>query len=497
MTEPNAPLEPAPAGESETKDRTSPPAETSPAAQTLTDEERRRSLRRSIADGSAYSVMVGLGDSYISPYAIFLNASNTQIGLLTAIPQAAGALFQLIGIALADTLKKRKLVSLLGSALQALMWVPIVYAPFLFEGKAPTALIIFWSLYVGFVFLTLPAWNSWMGDLVSPATRGRYFGRRNGWAQVASFVSYVIGGLLLQYFTDLELTLTGFLILFVMAFMARLVSIYFLSRIHEPVYVLKKEDRFTFWDFLRRAPSSNFARFVFYVGIFHFAVFLSAPFFAVYMLKELNFSYAQFMISNGVAVVATLFALRSWGRVGDKYGNKKVLTLTGFLVPIVPILWTISRNYYYLLAVQMVAGFAWGGFSLSASNFLFDAVSPPKRARCAGYLNLITGLAMFLGAAGGGVLVDQLTEKVGVGAVLFQYGSHLQTLFLLSGVLRLAVTVAFLRLFNEVKEVEPISAHKLFFTTLQIWPPPNVILRLFASRDKEDAEGNGGEGVNG
>ncbi|MDQ7778676.1 MAG: MFS transporter [Planctomycetota bacterium] len=451
----------------------------------MSEEVRKRSLTYSIGDGCAYSVMVGLGDSYISPFAVFLNATNTQIGLLTAIPQAVGALFQLVGVTLADTVKRRKLVAVSGSTVQALAWIPIALSPFLFGPSAPVALIVFWALYVGFVSLTVPAWNSWMGDLVKPDERGLYFGKRTSLTQVASFIAYVAGGLILQAFADRGHTVAGFCVLFGLAFAARAVSIFCLGRKFEPTYMHAKEDRFTLWDFLSRAPRANFGRFVFYVAIFTFCVHISAPFFAVYMLRELGFTYRQFMVSNGVAVLATLFTLRSWGKVGDKYGNKKALTLAGLLVPIVPILWTLSRNYYYLLFVQAAAGFAWGGFSLSASNFLFDAVTPPKRARCTGYSSLINGMAIFTGAVAGGLIVNSLPNRIGIGDFSVCFASNLQTLFLLSGLLRLATSVVFLRLFQEVKPVESISVHRLLFTTMQIWPPPSVVLRVLAFRDKK------------
>jgi MFS family permease len=310
---------------------------------------------------------------------------------------------------------------------------------------------------------------------------------------MASFIAYVAGGLILQAFADRGHTLAGFCILFGLAFAARAVSVFCLNKKYEPPYIHAKEDRFTLWDFLSRAPRANFGRFVFYVAIFTFCVHISAPFFVVYMLRELGFSYQQLMVSNGVAVLATLFTLRSWGRVGDKYGNKKALTLAGLLVPIVPILWTLSRNYYYLLFVQAAAGFAWGGFSLSASNFLLDAVSPPKRARCTGYSSLINGMAIFVGATFGGLIAGSLPNRIGIGGFSFCFASNLQTLFLLSGLLRLATTVAFLRLFKEVKPVESISVHRLLFTTMQIWPPPSVVLRVLTFREKKKNDEDSGE----
>ena len=61
-----------------------------------------------------------------------------------------------------------------------------------------------------------------------------------------------------------------------------------------------------------------------------------------------------------------------WGKIADRFGNVKVMRLTGLLIPIVPVLFMFSPNQYYLMVIQIYSGFVWAGFSLSSSNFVFD-----------------------------------------------------------------------------------------------------------------------------
>ena len=49
----------------------------------------------SIKEGSAASLMEGFGTRYITPYALYLGASNTQIGLLSSFPGLLGSLAQI------------------------------------------------------------------------------------------------------------------------------------------------------------------------------------------------------------------------------------------------------------------------------------------------------------------------------------------------------------------------------------------------------------------
>jgi hypothetical protein len=52
--------------------------------------------------------------------------------------------------------------------------------------------------------------------------------------------------------------------------------------------------------------------------------------------------------------------------------------------------------------------------------------------------------------------------EIGVGAFEVHFVSNLPVIFLASGLLRLAVTVLFMKPLKEVRDVEPISHHELF-----------------------------------
>jgi len=73
-----------------------------------------RSLRYSVRDGVAYSIMSGAGDIYFSAYALFLKASTTQIAFLAAFPPLLGSFAQLFAVWLERRLGRRKTIILAG-----------------------------------------------------------------------------------------------------------------------------------------------------------------------------------------------------------------------------------------------------------------------------------------------------------------------------------------------------------------------------------------------
>ena len=79
--------------------------------------------------------MVGFGENYISPFAIALNATNQQIAFLASMPQLLSSLFQLLAAKITDLIKNRKKIILWGVIIQALVWLPLFYIPFIKRQK--------------------------------------------------------------------------------------------------------------------------------------------------------------------------------------------------------------------------------------------------------------------------------------------------------------------------------------------------------------------------
>jgi MFS family permease len=219
--------------------------------------------------------------------------------------------------------------------------------------------------------------------------------------------------------------------------------------------------RFSLWQFLRDGRRTNFGRFVAYIAFIHFAVQVSGPFIAPYLLRDLHFTYLEFMFATAATVVAQFLILPGWGRFCDRFGNKQVLRLTGLLLPVIPLLWLCTTNFYLILVIQMFAGVIWSGFSLAMGNFIFDTVTPPKRAQCVAVYNTSNAVGTVLGASLGGLLIPWLPNVVRLGALHVPLVSNIQILFLLSAALRLAVSIRFLPRIREVRPVSPFLARAL------------------------------------
>jgi len=212
-------------------------------------------------------------------------------------------------------------------------------------------------------------------------------------------------------------------------------------------------------EIVRDTGSSNLGRFTIYVSLMNFSVYLAAPFFAVYMLRDLKFDYLAYVAVFATSSLANLMFLTFWGRRADRAGNIKVLRVTSILFPLIPLLWIGSHQLYYLIPVQILSGFAWAGFTLASTNFLYDASAPENRTRCIALFNAINGSAICLGALVGGLLAPHLPPVLGYG---------LLTLFLISGLLRGVVAATLLRHISEVRHVPEVSTAELLLGRLDL-----------------------------
>jgi MFS family permease len=442
----------------------------------LTDTARRRlavrrSLKFSVLDGSAFAAMLGLTQNYITPLALALKATTAQIGLLASLPNLMVAMAQLAAPDLSRKAGSRKGFILPVVFLHAIMFIPLALVPFVFRDSPVMWLVGFVTISAVLGSISNPAWGSLMADIVPIRLRGRYFSSRGRVAGIVTLVFTFVAGGILQLLT--ENRFIGFAVLFGGAALFRLVSLFFLSRMYEPEPTEVREAEGNLLRMARGLGSSNLGRFTLYVALLTFGTNLASPFFAVYMLRDLNFDYATFTVVVSSGAVANLVFLTFWGRRADLAGNIKVIRATSCLIPFVPLLWLVSHNLYYLIFAQVVSGFAWSGFTLASVNFVYDSSEAKDRTRHIALYNTLTSLPIFFGALIGGYLAPHLPILLG-----FQ----LLSLFTASGLFRGAVVLLLLRQIAEVRRVPAMTTHRFLLGR----PSPAVVLASPVRRKNEN-----------
>ena len=239
-------------------------------------------------------------------------------------------------------------------------------------------------------------------------------------------------------------------------------------------------EKFT-WKQLKK---SQFAGFSSYFALIQFSVAIGSPFFSIYLLRDLGFSYVEFMACTASTVLMQFLTLNRWGRISDIFGNRVILSLCGSLIPFVPLLWLFSTNFYYLLVVQAFGGAIWAGFTLSASNFLYDLIPQNKRATYMASHNVLASIGVFIGALLGGYLGTVMPEKYSVFGYEINLVSQLYTVFILSFVLRFITSFLLIPKLKEIRRVKPVTVRRLVFRIVRFNPLSGLKFEVISSRRK-------------
>jgi hypothetical protein len=146
-------------------------------------------------------------------------------------------------------------------------------------------------------------------------------------------------------------------------------------------------------------------------------------------------------------------------------------------MPVVPLLWVFSGDVAYLITVQMYSGFIWGGYEIASFSFIFDTTSPRNRATCVAYYNVLNGAALLAGAVAGSLIVRYN----------HLFWSKYLLVFALSCLFRYGASLAFLPRLREVRMVESIPYHSLFFKVVSTMPTKGLVLGLIPFRRQRGA----------
>lgn len=438
----------------------------------------QRTLLCSIFEGICASVMVGAGETYFVPYALSLGSSNLTLGFFVAFPIFIGSLSQIFSEGLLRLLGSRKRVILVSIGLQALTFLPMMLVHRMDSAYRPELLLAVICVYWSCGLILGPSWSSLMGDLVPESTRGAYFGRRNRFIQIFTFLSIVVSGAVLYYLKREGAEYYGFVVVFALAAGARLIS-FILFLFHWDPPMESPPTRRTMGGALDALTNPDQRLLVFYLSFMNFSVYVAAPFFSAYMLRSpsehgLEWSYITFTAVNGITVFFKFVFLPLWGAASDRFGSRKCLVLAAWLICGLPLVWLFPHTnmgvYLTLICItQAWGGLAWAGHELCSFSFLLDSAQAADRPRLVASMNIVNGIMIFLGSMAGSIVVA--TASQGTNPFLL--------VFLLSGLSRFAVCALFARRLREIRVVEKISYRSLFFRISSVRSTMGPVMRFF------------------
>ena len=378
--------------------------------ETFNEKLKRKTRKLSIFEGCFGGLSGNLSDNYMTPFALSINANALHIGILSSL----GALFSPIGQILgANSIEKysRKKTLLTGTLGQSLLWLFFILVAKGYGSNIIPAILIWFLIFLYLLYTLMggimtPPWFSMMGDIVDENFRGRYFAKRNLITLIVILSGSISISFMLDWYKIQDLLIPGFILIFIIGFISRIISFLFFTQHYYPPLKIETEDHFGMIQFFKELPKSNIGKFTLFVALITFGQWIAGPFFAVYMLETLHFSYSTYIFITLFSSIVSLFIFPILGKFSDKFGNLKLIRFGAIIIPFLPILWIFfDTPLQILLMPQLLSGIAWTAFNLAASNFIYDNLPRQKRALFIAYYNFLIGIGIIMGGLIGGLLV--------------------------------------------------------------------------------------------
>ncbi|WP_341529463.1 MFS transporter [Nostoc sp. UHCC 0302] len=406
--------------------------------------EIRKSLKaltfESVFAAVFYSI---IGGALLSNFLLELGAGPVEIGLLAAIPQMVN-LLQPLGAYLVNRSTSFRWYFVCIFMPSRLLWLILIPAIALvtsshIAGQQVVQLTLALLLGANVIeaFGRAP-WLGWSAVLVPQRLRGLYFGFRNSILGLTNLISVPLLGLAVSAWPNG--TLQGYGVVLVVGIVLGLISQicqFWMTDVNPQL--LKVANSGTSQpqpqgiDF-SLFKDANFLKFVLYLSIWCFAVNVSAPFFNLYMLDNLDIDISVVTIYNGLGTGANMVMLLLWGKLSDRIGNRPLLLLVGVLVAVTPLLWLGVGSdqisfWIWLPLLHVVTGGTWAAIDLCTNNLMMRIA--PLRYQST-YFAIAGAIAGITGAIGISLASFLTTLPDAMG---------LLGLFVLSGLLRMVALV--------------------------------------------------------
>jgi len=371
-------------------------------------QQGQRNLRAFFFDGVFSAASDAINLTYQTLYVLALGATNAQIGLMSALSSLSATLLLMPGAMLADRSKRRKpLVLWPGGGVARLMILLLALLPFVFKGSAAVYVAIALNVIMaGAGNLAYSAWVSLTADIVPLSWRGHFFGTRNMVMGMVTIVMTLLAG---QVITGMG-SISGYQIAFLVAFLIGMVSTYSYSRIKEPEKSVQPQTKreYSLSSLLTSLRTDrDFLAFCLYAMVWNFSLNTAGPFFNVYLVKTIHASAFMVGFLSVVSSIAGLPAMRLFGQLNDRWGPRKVILVTGSLIPVVPFAWYFITSAWHVVPINIVSGFLWAGYNLAMFNLLLAIAPEAQRARYSAMFQISVTISLALGASVGGLIANR------------------------------------------------------------------------------------------
>lgn len=357
-------------------------------------------------------VVSGTVGSFLAVYAARMGASDTQVGLLNAVPAVIN---MLVGYPAGNWMRAKSLsrVVFWSAFAGRIFYLPLALLPFFLSrpGQVEATLWITLAMSVPLTLLNV-SFNSMFADVIPPHQRGYVVGGRNALLSITSLVCTLGCGRLLLLLPQPD----GYQVVFAIGFGGAMLSTLHLYLIRDisagKVHPQSSRDEIARTStpkiglprHLKTWAANLDRRYVKVVALlftFHIAQWLVIPVSPLLAVHQLGLS--DFQISLGVSMFSLISVLFSFQvvRITNRLGNRKTAGFSMIGIGLFPLLLSLSKGFNLYLIAHLVGAFSWAVLAVALLNYLLENTPEQNRSVYMAYYIVASNASILIGSLAG------------------------------------------------------------------------------------------------
>jgi MFS family permease len=360
-------------------------------------------------------------------------ASVNQMGFLQGAKTLSATLTQLFFGRLSDSFGKRRFISA-GRILNAFAIITLIFT------DQPGRLI--WLVIISSFFnsVSIPSWNSLLGDYTNEQNRGKTIGVINSISQLGSLCAMIIA-LLISINQQGDTTTESYTIVLGIAAATSFLSGVLIWYTDEKppregakninIQELLKDPRLTRYLLLN---------FMYGVGMS-----FAWPLFPLVITHRLKMKIWQISILSLTSSLISALSQRRIGVVMDSIGRKPIILMSRLTMAIAPLAYAFATEWWQIALGEFFLGFGMAAWMSSESTYIIDLAPGELRATYLASSTAAFGVASFIGSNLGGYVIETYFSGI----------EGLNNGLILSSALRILFGLAYLSAYESLKPETP------------------------------------------
>ena len=346
-----------------------------------------------------------LSYQYFPIYSRKLGASETQMGLLTAVQNVATTLFQPIWGKTSDRIGRR-IFLIIG------FFVAGFAATLLAFVRTPVEAILVIGINGLGLSIVAPAWAGAIADYTDESHRGEFIGNLVSVGSAYVTIAFLVVAYLAYQssFSELKQFRAIILVSGLNLLLAFLLSFFLID--------INKKPEGNGLGIFAPLHDSLFRKFLIVILLWWLSMSFAWSYFPIVMNDIVEANAWQIALLSIVATAVQAYVALKWGAVTDRIGARRATMIGLSLFSIVPIGFAFATEWWHLIFAQLIAGFAIGAGFAALQAYILNIAGEENAGYYFGTYQILWGFVTFGGSFVGGVTLDFLASRIGLASAV-------------------------------------------------------------------------------